>query len=68
MMKEAPMLRINRLQKQKRELLDKMGVFKTLGDRGEKRNWRHKYDMLNDQVVRIIERIRKIRKRRHSGH
>lgn len=64
-MKEAPMLRIARLQKRKRDLLTEMKVIKENIE--PIRNREHKYDMLNQQVVIITERIRKIRERRKHG-
>ena len=62
MMKEAPMFRISRLQKRKKEL---RGEMQAIQENIELiRNREHKYDMLNQQVVRITERIRKIREGR----
>lgn len=56
-MKEATKDRISRLRARKGELLAQMKALRAAGVR----NLEHKMAMLNDQVMRIGERISKLR-------
>lgn len=56
-MKETTKDRISRLRTRKGELLAQMKVLRAAGAR----NVEHKLAMLNDQVMRIGERISKLR-------
>ena len=56
-MNEATKDRISRLRTRKGELLDEMKALRA----GGARNVEHKLAMLNDQVMRIGERINKLK-------
>jgi predicted nucleic acid-binding Zn-ribbon protein len=59
-MKEQRKIRITGLRNRKREILAQM---RAMRGNPNVRNLEHKLDRLNDQVLTITERIRKLRER-----